>query len=70
MPNSWTSGRTNNISKNLKQNMMKLRKSQALAKREYDLLVRVEQSTAEASRDERSTQTDSFFFVGNVSHGA
>lgn len=54
----YASGR-HNISKDLKQGLLKLRKSLALAKKEFDLLAE-ERCAADASKEERSTQTDSF----------
>lgn len=60
----FTSGRTT-ISKDLKQGLLKLRKSVNLAKMEYDILAE-EQSAVDARKEERSTQTDSSLFAGNA----
>lgn len=51
----YTSGRSNN------QGLLKLRRSVALAKKEYDLLAE-EMSVVDACNEEQSTQTDRFFF--------
>lgn len=49
----YKSGR-NDINKDLKQGLLKLRKSLALAKKDYYLLVK-QRSAADASREEWST---------------
>lgn len=58
---SCTRGR-NNISKDFKQGLLKLHKSVALVKKEYGLLAK-ERSVVDAFKEEKSTQTDSFFFA-------